>query len=111
MTAGGMLKIDTDCNVIEPGNTTYGLNFAGFTLHSAIHDAREDINAVLHVHTAEAAGASALQCGFLPISQEAIICTAAGVGYHDYGGVLVDTDMRQVGMITFICLHLLKHFI
>ena len=111
MTAGGMLKIDTDCNVIEPGNTTYGLNVAGFTLHSAIHDAREDINAVLHVHTAEAAGASALRCGFLPISQEAIICTAAGVGYHDYGGVLVDTDMRQVGMITFICLHLLKHFI
>lgn len=96
ITAGGLLKIDSDCNVIEKGNTTYGLNFAGFTLHSAIHDARDDINAVLHVHTGEIAGASALKCGFLPISQEAIICTAAGIGYHDYEGVLIDEEMRGV---------------
>jgi adducin len=55
--------------VIEKGSTTYGVNKAGFTLHSAIHDARNDINAILHVHTPQAAGISALKCGLLPISQ------------------------------------------
>lgn len=96
ITAGGLVKIDGECNVIEPGSTSYGVNIAGFTLHSAIHDARSDINAVLHVHTAEAAGISALKDGFLPISQEAIICAAGGIGYHDYEGILVDEGMKEV---------------
>lgn len=96
ITASGLVKIDSDCNVIEPGSTTFGVNYAGFTLHSAIHDSREDINAVIHVHTSAAAGISALKCGLLPISQEAIICTAAGVGYHDYEGILIDEEMRGV---------------
>lgn len=48
------------------------------------------------VHTDAAAGISALKSGLLPISQEALICTAAGVGYHDYEGILIDEDMRKV---------------
>jgi len=96
MTASGMVKIDSDCTEIEAGSTSFGVNFAGFTLHSAIHDARSDINAVIHVHTSEAAGISALKSGMLLISQEAFICAAAGIGYHDYEGVLIDQDMRQV---------------
>lgn len=96
MTASGMVKIDSDCTEIESGSTSFGVNFAGFTLHSAIHDARSDVNAVIHVHTSEAAGISALKSELLLISQEAFICTAAGIGYHDYEGVLIDEDMKQV---------------
>lgn len=80
--------------MIEKGSTTYGVNKAGFTLHSAIHDARNDINAILHVHTPQAAGISALKCGLLPISQEAMIC--GNVGYHDYEGILIDENMKKV---------------
>ena len=69
------------------------MNKAGFTLHSTIHNARQDINAVLHVHTAVGAGLSALKCGLLPISQEALIC--GNVSYHDYEGILVDEPMRK----------------
>jgi adducin len=69
-----LLKIDTNCKVIEKGSTTWGLNKAGFTLHSTIHDARSDINAVLHIHTPKAAGISALKSGLLPISQESLLC-------------------------------------
>ena len=87
-----MLKIDSKCNVIEKGSTSYGVNKAGFTLHSTIHDSRKDINAILHVHTAKAAGISALKCGLLPISQEALLC--GRVSYHDYEGILVDEAMR-----------------
>ena len=80
-------------NVIEKGSTTFGLNKAGFTLHSAIHSARNDINAVLHLHTIEASALSILKCGLLPISQEALIC--GQVGYHDYEGILVDEAMKE----------------
>ena len=92
--ASNLLKIDSKCNVIEQGSTTFGLNKAGFTLHSAIHEARPDINAIMHVHTSVGAGLSALKCGLLPISQEALICTNT-VSYHDYAGILVDEPMQQ----------------
>ena len=78
--------------MIERGTTKYGLNKAGFTLHSTIHEARKDINAIIHVHTNVAAGLSALKVGLLPISQEALLC--GHVGYHDYEGILVDEPMR-----------------
>ena len=45
------------------------------------------------MHTPVAAGLSALKCGLLPISQEAIIC--GRVAYHDYAGILVDEPMRK----------------
>lgn len=93
ITAKNLLKIDSNCNVIERGSTTYGVNKAGFTLHSTIHNARNDVNAVIHLHTGVAAGLSALKFGFLPISQEALIC--GNVGYHDYAGILVDDKMRE----------------
>jgi adducin len=93
VTASSLVKIDADCNVIEGGSTTFGVNKAGFVLHSAIHTARPDINACVHVHTAEAAGLSALKCGLLPISQEATIC--GDVGYHDYDGILIDEKVKQ----------------
>jgi adducin len=51
------------------------------------------VNAVIHIHTGLAAGLSTLKCGFLPISQEALIC--GQVSYHDYGGILVDDDMKE----------------
>ncbi|CAF0703886.1 unnamed protein product [Brachionus calyciflorus] len=93
ITASRLLKIDSDCNVIERGTTTYGVNRAGFTLHSTIHNARNDINAVIHIHTGLGASLSALKCGFLPISQEALIC--GNISYHDYEGILIDDEMRE----------------
>lgn len=48
------------------------------------------------MHTGEAAGISTLKSGLLPISQEAIICIAGGVGYHDYEGILIDEEMKKV---------------
>ena len=68
------------------------MNRAGFTLHSAIHDARKDINAVIHIHSGLAAGLATLKSGLLPISQEALIVNQ--IGYHDYAGILVDEPMR-----------------
>ncbi|MEQ1784918.1 MAG: class II aldolase/adducin family protein, partial [Hyphomonadaceae bacterium] len=40
ITASSLVKIDLDGNIVEP--TEYMINPAGFTIHSAIHAARED---------------------------------------------------------------------
>jgi adducin len=79
--------------VVDRGSTTYGLNKAGFVLHSVIHKARPEVNAIIHIHTGLAAGLSVLKHGLLPISQEALICGNAS--YHDYGGILIDEGMKE----------------
>ena len=61
-------------NMIDPGSTTYGINRAGYTLHSAIHKARPDIKCIIHLHTPAVAAVSAMKCGLLPLSQDALFC-------------------------------------
>lgn len=79
--------------MIEKGSTSYGVNKAGFVLHSTIHEARRDINTIVHIHSGLAAGVVAsLKSGLMPVSQEAFIVNE--VTYHDYAGILVDEPMR-----------------
>ena len=92
MTASGMLKIDLDGNVIARPPFDYGVNHAGFVIHSAIHRARHDVDCVIHTHTAAGMAVSALDCGLLPINQTAM--RFAHVAYHDYEGVALDLDER-----------------
>ena len=40
ISASNLVKVDLDGNVLEP--TPYFVNPAGFTIHSAVHAARED---------------------------------------------------------------------
>jgi ribulose-5-phosphate 4-epimerase/fuculose-1-phosphate aldolase len=61
ISASSLVKIDSQCHVVDAGSTSYGVNKAGFVLHSTIHDARPDINAIVHVHTALAGAISALK--------------------------------------------------
>src|SRR2546421_76048 len=49
VTASSLIKVDVDGNPVEP--TPFITNPAGFTIHSAIHMAREDAHAVMHLHT------------------------------------------------------------
>jgi ribulose-5-phosphate 4-epimerase/fuculose-1-phosphate aldolase len=92
ITASSLVKVDLDGNVIDP--TPYFINPAGFTIHSAIHAAREDATCVLHCHTDAGVAVSAQKGGLLPISQTAMACTA-DLAYHDYEGVALDLDERE----------------
>lgn len=51
ITASSLVKIDMQGVIVEPGTTNFGINVAGFMLHSAIHAARPDIKCIIHVHT------------------------------------------------------------
>jgi ribulose-5-phosphate 4-epimerase/fuculose-1-phosphate aldolase len=92
ITASSLVKVDLDGNVVDP--TPYFINPAGFTIHSAIHAAREDASCVLHCHTDAGVAVSAQKGGLLPISQTAMACTA-DLAYHDYEGVALDLDERE----------------
>ena len=88
ITASSLVKIDGQCNKIidTPPATDFPVNPAGFVIHSAVHEAREDITCVLHTHTRAGVAVSAQKCGILPISQQSTFILAS-LGYHDYEGV------------------------
>ncbi len=92
MTASSLLKIDVDGNVV--GETPYFSNPAGFTIHSALHMAREDAHAVLHLHTPHGVAVSAQQEGLRRYTQFAMI-VHDDVAYHDYEGIATDHDERE----------------
>ena len=49
ITASSLVRIDQSGNKV--GDNPYPVNPAGFTIHSAIHAARDDAHCVLHTHT------------------------------------------------------------
>lgn len=91
ITASSLVKIDVDGNKVM--DSPYPVNPAGFTIHSAIHMARDDAHAVIHVHTADGVAVSCQSHGLLPISQHAMLVHGE-VTYHDYEGVALDHDER-----------------
>src|SRR5204862_8097273 len=51
ITASSLVKIDLAGNKVM--GSPFEINPAGFTIHSAVHEAREDAQCVMHLHTIE----------------------------------------------------------
>ncbi|KAM7158263.1 alpha-adducin isoform 4-T8 [Molossus nigricans] len=92
VTASSLVKVNFQGDIVDRGSTNLGVNQAGFTLHSAIYAARPDVKCVVHIHTPAGAAVSAMKCGLLPISPEAL--SLGEVAYHDYHGILVDEEEK-----------------
>ena len=106
ITASSLVKIDLQGNKVL--DSAYDINPAGFTIHSAIHAAREDAKCVLHLHSLNGIAVSAQKNGVLPISQQSIFVLAS-LGYHNYEGVALNEDekprlVRDLGDRTFFML-------
>ena len=92
MTASALVKIDVEGKpVIDTGQP---VNHAGFIIHSAIHMARDDANAVMHLHTPAGQAVSAMEFGLLPHTQTAMIAKH-NVAYHEYEGIATDLEERE----------------
>ena len=91
ISASNLIKIDLDGNIIDP--TPYMVNKAGFTIHSAVHVGREDVGAVLHLHTINGTAVASQAKGLLPINQTAMILNDE-LAYHDYEGIAFNHDER-----------------
>jgi len=91
VTASSLVKVDAEGNKVL--DTPYDVNPAGFTIHSAVHMAREDAHCVMHLHTDDGVAVSAQEGGLLPITQHAM--QLGEVAYHEYEGVALDLDERE----------------
>lgn len=92
ITASSLVKIDVEGHPV--GKSDHPVNPAGFTIHSAIHMAREDAASVMHLHTPYGQAVSAMEFGLLPNTQTAMIAKH-NVAYHDYEGIATDLDERE----------------
>src|SRR5437867_7550601 len=91
VTASSLLKIDLAGNKVM--DSSYFINPAGFTIHSAVHEAREDALCVMHLHTDYGIAVSAQKDGLLPISQQAMFASAS-LAYHDYEGLALNEEEK-----------------
>jgi ribulose-5-phosphate 4-epimerase/fuculose-1-phosphate aldolase len=91
ITASSLVKVDQDCRKLS--DSPFPVNPAGFVIHSAIHQVREDAGCVLHTHSRAGVGVSAQKCGVLPISQQSTFVLGS-LAYHDYEGVALRDDEK-----------------
>jgi ribulose-5-phosphate 4-epimerase/fuculose-1-phosphate aldolase len=106
ITASSLVKVDAQCNKVIA--SPFPVNPAGFVIHSAVHEARDDIQCVLHTHTRAGVAVSAQKGGILPISQQSIFVLGS-LAYHDYEGVALRDEERarlqaDLGQANFLVL-------
>ncbi|MFC5743706.1 class II aldolase/adducin family protein [Dyella tabacisoli] len=106
ITASSLVKIDQLGNKLS--DSPYPVNPAGFTIHSAVHSAREDVQCVMHTHSLNGVAVSAQKDGVLPISQQSLFVLSS-LGYHDYEGVALNDEekprlVRDLGDRAFLML-------
>lgn len=89
VTASSLVKVDLQGRKVMESD--YGINPAGFTIHSCIHAARADAACVMHTHSINGVAVSAQSAGLLPISQFAFIVLRS-LAYHDFEGFALDAD-------------------
>lgn len=92
VTASSLVKVGIDGKIVEPSE--YDVNPAGFTIHSAIHMAREDAQCIVHTHTIGGVAVSSMACGLQPCNQWALQFYNR-VAYHDFEGIALNLDERE----------------
>jgi ribulose-5-phosphate 4-epimerase/fuculose-1-phosphate aldolase len=93
ITASSLVKIDIEGNILLQPDREYGINPAGYVIHSAVHHARQDVQCVIHTHSRAGMAVSAMSCGLLPLAQTSMRfynCTS----YHAFEGPALNLDER-----------------
>jgi ribulose-5-phosphate 4-epimerase/fuculose-1-phosphate aldolase len=92
ISASDLVLLEADGTAV--GSRTPPINLAGFVIHGAIHEAREDAHCIIHTHTLAGCAVAAQRDGLLPINQISLEFFGR-VAYHDYEGISYDLDERQ----------------
>jgi ribulose-5-phosphate 4-epimerase/fuculose-1-phosphate aldolase len=91
ITASSLVKVDLQGR--KAMDSPFEINPAGFTIHSAVHEAREDAHCVMHLHTMQGVAVSCQKAGLLALSQQSLF-PLASLAYHDYEGVALNPDEK-----------------
>lgn len=88
--ASDLIVVDLDGQVVQ-GDAA--LNPAGFTIHSAVHTARDDAHCVIHTHTVPGMAVAACEQGLLQLNQISAEFYQS-IGFHPYEGVAFNLEER-----------------
>ena len=91
ITASNLVKVNQAGEKVS--SSEFDVNPAGFTIHSAVHEARSDAHCVIHLHTSDGVAVSTQQQGLLPISQQSLF-PLSNLAYHDYEGVALNPEEK-----------------
>src|SRR5712691_193398 len=91
ITASSLVKVNLEGQIVM--SSPYFINPAGFTIHSAVHAAREDALCVIHLHTDYGVAVSAQKNGLLPVSQQSLFALAS-LAYHEYEGLALNEEEK-----------------
>ena len=87
--ASDLVRVDHAGNILD-GNSA--INLAAFAIHSRIHAARPDVNAVAHAHTTYGRAFSALGELLAPISQDACLFYENHSVFETFTGVVAELE-------------------
>ena len=94
--ASSLIKVDIEGKVLWspqfPKGLPYKFNPAGFVIHGAIHEAKPEVQCIIHTHSLAGMAVASLKHGLLPMTQTAMRFDK--VASHDYEGVVLDTAER-----------------
>jgi ribulose-5-phosphate 4-epimerase/fuculose-1-phosphate aldolase len=89
VTAHNLVRVGLDGQPLHA--TDWGVNRAGFVIHSAIHAARPDAHCIVHTHDSFGM-AVACKAGGLAMDNFYTAFLDGRIAYHDFEGVTTSTD-------------------
>jgi ribulose-5-phosphate 4-epimerase/fuculose-1-phosphate aldolase len=92
VTASNLVKVDINSEKVK--ESPFPVNPAGFTIHSAVHMARPDVQCVVHTHTPAGMAFASVETEILPLSQTAMQFWGR-TGYHAWEGISTNLDERE----------------
>ena len=92
ITASNLVKVNLKGKILSDTNNF--INPAGFTIHSAIHESREDAHCIVHLHSNDGVAVASLKDGLLPLSQTGMLVRSQ-IAYHDYEGVALFDEEKE----------------
>ena len=92
ITASNLVKVNLKGKILSDTNNF--INPAGFTIHSAIHESRDDAHCIVHLHSNDGVAVASLKDGLLPLSQTGMLVRSQ-IAYHDYEGVALFDEEKE----------------
>jgi ribulose-5-phosphate 4-epimerase/fuculose-1-phosphate aldolase len=96
VTASSLVKVNLAGEKVEDASfdPDAQINPAGFVIHSAVHEARDNAKCVMHLHTTAGVAIAALKDGLQAYSQQSLFALSS-LSYHDYEGVALNPDEKK----------------
>jgi adducin len=78
--------------VIDAGTSCFSFQQTGYVIHSAIHESRPDLKALMHIHSRAGVGVSCSVDKIVPICQHSVFIEP--VSYHPFRGIVTEQSEK-----------------